>query len=140
MCQRYAQNYIIMCRSRWFYKKLFITCICKHVLFYYSAKPTLYFKKNICCIYWNHDHCIFPDSEYFISLQVFSNNYTDSHLFFVVDVWIIIWFVGCCRLYFLFFSISQKFKLVLYLPICTAYVNHFVASVCPLHFSFLEGC
>ena len=27
----------------------------------------------------------------------------------------------------------------LYLPICTAYVNHFVASVCPLHLLFLEG-
>ena len=26
-----------------------------------------------------------------------------------------------------------------YLSICTAYVNHFVASMCPLHILFLEG-
>ena len=35
-------------------------------------------------------------------------------MFFVADVWIIIWFVGCCIFYFLFFSISQKFKLLRY--------------------------
>ena len=27
----------------------------------------------------------------------------------------------------------------LYLPICTAYVDHFIASVCPLHLLFIEG-
>ena len=27
----------------------------------------------------------------------------------------------------------------LYLPICTAYVNHFVASVCPLHLLLIDG-
>ena len=33
------------------------------------------------------------------------------------------------------FTLKKK---KLYLPICTADVNHFVASVCPLHILFLE--
>ena len=58
-------------------------------------------------------------------------------------------FVCCCMLLQILFPILFHIAEVqifchwtsyyLYLPICTAYVNHFVASVCPLHLLFLEG-
>ena len=68
-----------------------------------------------------------------------------SDLFFVVDIWIIIWFVGCCRFYYLFFSISQKLELVIELHII--YICPFVQLMqiilqflCVLFiFLFLEG-
>ena len=36
-------------------------------------------------------------------------------------------------------TMNEQATYYLYLPICTAYVNHFVASVCLLHLLFLEG-
>ena len=68
-----------------------------------------------------------------------------SDLFFVVNIWIIIWVVGYCRLFPVRFHIAEVqtcwywTSYYLYLPICTASVNHFVVSVCPLYLLFFEG-
>ena len=72
----------------------------------------------------------------------------------MLDLWLVlclqylnhIWFGGYCRFYFLFFFNITEVRTCwhwtsyyFYLPICTAYANPFVASVCPFNFLFLVG-
>ena len=55
------------------------------------------------------------------------------------DLYVAADFISCSFPYLRSSNFWHWTSYYLYLPICTAYVNHFIASVCHLNFLFLEG-
>ena len=124
---------------------------------YSSRRMTIDFKSvsmHECCRDWKHSqhpsNLVSGIFNFIFNMKSKSGSVAPS---LCLDLWLVLyrWCLNhhmICRLLQILFSVlfhnaevqtCWHWTSYFHLLICTAYVNHFIASVCPLHLLFLEG-